>query len=275
MFRPSLGSRRNCRKAFTLIELLVVISIIALLVAILLPALRQAREAARASQCLSNLRQLGLAGNIYADDNQEWFTPPWLANGAGLHKSWMETDWQTRLQGYLGRPDLPKNVLKHQSDFVTNCPSVSADQVVSATSYAMNGALGQISKAKLRRTSVPRPSDIILYGEINPYNAQLTRTSDGWWIGVWWDPGTGDFGSSGTIFAGTGSTGTSAVNGMAHGQRPGIRHAGANIDRSSQPESAEGVANYVFVDGHAGGLKANVLMYYQNGVRTPKHWHWW
>lgn len=54
--------------AFTLIELLVVISIIALLIALLLPALQVAREAARATQCLSNQRQAGIALALYAQD---------------------------------------------------------------------------------------------------------------------------------------------------------------------------------------------------------------
>jgi len=62
------------KKAFTLIELLVVMVIIALLIGLLLPALSRAKEEARKTQCRSNLRQVGLAMVMYANDNGGWST---------------------------------------------------------------------------------------------------------------------------------------------------------------------------------------------------------
>ena len=70
-----MNARRETRNGFTLIELLVIIAIISLLVAVLLPVFAQARAKAYQAQCASNLRQIGLALAMYAQDNDETLMP--------------------------------------------------------------------------------------------------------------------------------------------------------------------------------------------------------
>lgn len=69
------------QRGFTLIELLVVIAIIAILAAILFPVFAQAREAAKSTSCLSNMRQLGLGLFTYASDNDSTYAPPYCDRG--------------------------------------------------------------------------------------------------------------------------------------------------------------------------------------------------
>jgi len=92
-------SQQHRRKGFTLIELLVVIAIIAILAAILFPVFARAREAARQSSCLNNLRQWGTASQMYAQDYDGMFTPPYKYQGPGgcAALDW----WDDLLQPYV------------------------------------------------------------------------------------------------------------------------------------------------------------------------------
>ncbi|MEN6303815.1 MAG: DUF1559 domain-containing protein [Armatimonadia bacterium] len=96
------------RRGFTLIELLVVIAIIAILAAILFPVFAKAREKARQSSCLSNVKQLGLGVLSYAQDYDEMFPRTAITVGAGNY------GWETLIHPYI------------KNDQLFTCPSKSA-----------------------------------------------------------------------------------------------------------------------------------------------------
>ncbi len=111
MFKLNPNQRVSRQSGFTLIELLVVIAIIAVLIALLLPAVQQAREAARRTQCKNNMMQIGLALNNYMMAHE--VLPPGTQNdtgpiqskeGAGYHMSWI-----TQILPYLEQ----QNVYSH------------------------------------------------------------------------------------------------------------------------------------------------------------------
>ena len=95
------------RGGFTLIELLVVIAIIAVLIALLLPAVQQAREAARRTQCRNNLKQIGLALHNYNDAHSALPSGSIvLLNGAGTNYGGHGWTWHASILPYIDQGNL-------------------------------------------------------------------------------------------------------------------------------------------------------------------------
>lgn len=137
---PEIDRVKNHRKeklsppGFTLIELLVVVAIIAVIAALLLPALGKMQESGRTAQCLSNMRQMGIAVRLYAQDNDGLL--PW-GKSAGSGSVWSDAIAPyAGVEGPAGSWSTPIGVME--------CPSARFDSVPLAwgKGYAMNDCPG-------------------------------------------------------------------------------------------------------------------------------------
>jgi len=161
------------RSAVTLIELLIVIAIIAILAGIIFPSFTRAREKARQSACLSNMRQLGTAVEMYTQDNDELLPGATDAGvGAGVTGGWVYFSQFGQNENTI-RPvfDVTKGSLYPyiESKQVFVCPD---DASSSELSYAINSCLVQGSSALALEPHPGRglnafqdPSITLLFGE--------------------------------------------------------------------------------------------------------------
>jgi prepilin-type N-terminal cleavage/methylation domain-containing protein/prepilin-type processing-associated H-X9-DG protein len=164
------------RRAFTLIELLVVIAIIAILAAILFPVFAKAREAARATSCRSNLKQLGTALMMYAQDFDEVYPVRMLAHSAAPLGD-NDLSWRTLIQPYVrstqllrcpSNPDSrtpsadPEFPISYSGNFTYGADTAPADIVTSTA----QGIFGQPNSPGVPMADVPYPAETIAVSEM-------------------------------------------------------------------------------------------------------------
>jgi len=141
---------RRSSKGFTLIELLVVIAIIGILAAMVFPVFARARESARRSVCLSNVKNIALAIQMYLSDNNDTFLPSehraevqdylWATIGAGC--------WATNVNPFLRWPVVLDEYVKNRD--VWRCPSskIQKGPAIIVPDYGPEGWFGHLKAAE-------------------------------------------------------------------------------------------------------------------------------
>jgi prepilin-type N-terminal cleavage/methylation domain-containing protein len=205
-----LAVRKRPKSAFTLVELLVVIGIIALLVSILLPTLNRAREAARRTQCLSNLRSIGQMINMYANQFNGAI-PIGFSTGSGSAGVYQNNYSIGRKQpstsptviryvglGLLYPAGLMKDV-ESESGRVFYCPSVNVDYPFhSFNALPDNPWLTELPNVSGSQTRIAYSQRTTNPGHQNQDPAGIALRGVGWMTGGILDPVTGESGGKKT-----------------------------------------------------------------------------
>jgi prepilin-type N-terminal cleavage/methylation domain-containing protein/prepilin-type processing-associated H-X9-DG protein len=283
LIKEGIFKMRN-KRAFTLIELLVVIAIIAILAAILFPVFAQAREKARQTTCLSNMKQLGLGAMMYLQDydetyplagyvegtsRQQWAPLTWreaigpyVKNGLET-VTWATTDGQPAVMARTGMwtcPTAGNNVTDVLSGHNMIFTKLGADQnsqgigvswptAAQIAAFPADRRFSAVAQAQLANSA-----DTVLISEtgyVKRYNdGGGDLSSDWWWYGGGqWPP----------IF---------------EGPRSGVQWEGDIADWGAWPQAGfgvlspryrhSGVSNFAFADGHAKAMAKGRMNWCRN-----------
>ncbi len=252
----------NCRPVgFTLIEILVVVAIIGILLALLLPAVVAVQSAARATQCLANLKQIGLAvTSYYSNYDGEFFEHhPFDADVISNEthtNSFAEIYWEDKLKPYIGGmaesdPEQAKQGVTSAAEDIYRCPDDRSNRkpfldpesnqingIENRTSYLMNSLLSHKSRRYGRWTQRRFANEV----GVSHFIDFSERVAESFTIQQGNDPRQDDY----DIWLGS----KTIENWIAHKRHGGIGH-------------------YLFLDGHAESMNwpgAVRLMYPDNMV---------
>jgi len=248
-----LRSHRKIGKlaAFTLIELLVVIAIIGILAAMLLPALNRAREKGKAALCISNMKQIGVAIIMFADDNSDHFP-------AGYTGS---SDWALIVGPYVARnmTNYTSNA-GHAPSGVFVCPSgITPGGKVTRLSYSVHpyyfgfkGGFAPLwdypNDAPRKQGNIGRPGETILVAD-GPL-CQLFGSGPSDW-------------NAGAVFNGFVIAAASPYNPSTANNPISSGEIGNNTDGNANSgvfrwrHNGSAMANFLFADGHVEGMTSS------------------